>query len=307
MGLHIDIGQPDWMEDDALRARLAPLLPGVAITTGPPEGPMPGVRMLALSRLAPGGLEPFPALELVQKLGAGVESVLGALRPGIRVARLRPDAQARQIAEWCLAHVLARHRHLARYRADQEAARWAPVEPVLPEDRPVLVLGAGAIGAAVARAFAANGFPATCWRRSPGDVGGVPCTDGPLAEALAGAEIVVAALPSTPATAGLLDAGALGAMRPGALLLNVGRGDLVDEAALMAALDVGRPGHAVLDVLREEPLPPGDPLWRHPGVTITPHVSGWHLGEALDDVADNWRALAEGRPLRGEVDPARAY
>jgi glyoxylate/hydroxypyruvate reductase A len=104
-----------------------------------------------------------------------------------------------------------------------------------------------------------------------------------------------------------MDAELLAAMKPGAVLINAGRGDLIDEAALIAALDRGTPGHAVLDVLCTEPLPQDDPLWRHPRVTITPHVSGWHLGDALGDVVENLRRLGTGQALLHEVDRARGY
>ena len=97
-------------------------------------------------------------------------------------------------------------------------------------------------------------------------------------------------------------------MKPGSQLLNAGRGDLIDEDALLVALDRGRPGHAVLDVTRQEPLPQESPLWRHPSVTITPHVSGWHLGDALSDVAENFPAPdLRQTSLLHEVDRNRGY
>jgi glyoxylate/hydroxypyruvate reductase A len=99
----------------------------------------------------------------------------------------------------------------------------------------------------------------------------------------------------------------LAQMKPGAMLLNAGRGDLIDEAALCQALDHGTPGEAVLDVVSQEPLPAESPLWQHPNVTITPHISGWHLGDALKDVAENLRLLTGGKDLLHEVDRARGY
>ncbi len=95
-------------------------------------------------------------------------------------------------------------------------------------------------------------------------------------------------------------------MKPGAVLLNAGRGDLIDEDALIDALNADL-GGAVLDVTRKEPLPQTSPLWDHPGVTITPHVSGWHLGDAMNDVAENYRRLIAGEDLLHEVDRKRGY
>jgi glyoxylate/hydroxypyruvate reductase A len=105
----------------------------------------------------------------------------------------------------------------------------------------------------------------------------------------------------------LIGEATLAAMKPGSTLINAGRGDLVDEAALCAALDAGPIGHAVLDVVSEEPLPASSPLWQHPGVTITPHVSGWHLGDAMKDVAQNYQRLQRGEALLHEVDRSKGY
>ncbi len=114
-------------------------------------------------------------------------------------------------------------------------------------------------------------------------------------------------LPSTAATRGLFDAGTLAAMKPGAWLVNVGRGDLIVEADLVAALASGPLAGAVLDVFREEPLPAAHPFWGHPKIAITPHVSGWHLTGGLEDVAENYRRLQDGRPLLHEVDRDAGY
>jgi glyoxylate/hydroxypyruvate reductase len=96
-------------------------------------------------------------------------------------------------------------------------------------------------------------------------------------------------------------------MKPGSTLINAGRGDLIDQPALIGALNTGPLAHAVLDVLTTEPLPRQNPLWRHPAISITPHVSGWHLGDALKDVAENCRRLSAGHPLLHEVDRCRGY
>jgi glyoxylate/hydroxypyruvate reductase A len=96
-------------------------------------------------------------------------------------------------------------------------------------------------------------------------------------------------------------------MKPGAWLINVGRGDLIVEADLLAALDGGRLAGAVLDVFRDEPLPRDHSFWSHPKITITPHVSGWRLTGGLEDVAENYRRLRDGRPLLHEIDRGAGY
>ena len=147
------------------------------------------------------------------------------------------------------------------------------------------------------------------WSRSPKDIAGVDCRHGPaaLAPLLGLCDYAISVLPATAATRGLFDAGILAAMKPGAWLINVGRGDLIVEADLLAALDGGRLAGAVLDVFRDEPLPRDHSFWSHPKITITPHVSGWRLTGGLEDVAENYRRLRDGRPLLHEIDRGAGY
>lgn len=311
MALLIDIGHGGWMTEDELRDEVLVHVPGADVRTPDNIGDPTQITMLAVSQLRddlPGRL---PNLELVQKLGAGVETIVAhpALPDHVRVTRLKPKAPADEIAQFCLAYILRKTRHLDHYAQAQSERRWNPVEPGEPDKTMVLVLGMGHIGGTTADLMQHLGFDVTGWSRSPKQREGITCLHGPqaLQEALKTADFVCAILPSTPLTRGLLDAAMLAQFKPGAVLINAGRGDLIDEAALMSALDQGRPGHAVLDVVSEEPLPQGNPLWRHPSVTLTPHVSGWHLGDALADVAENYRRLSRNAPLLHEVDRREGY
>jgi glyoxylate/hydroxypyruvate reductase A len=131
---------------------------------------------------------------------------------------------------------------------------------------------------------------------------------GELPALLPGARVLVLAAPATPETRNLVDARLLAHGHGALTLINVGRGELVDLAALVEALDAGRLGHAVLDVFPEEPLPADSPLWRHPRVTVTPHHSGPSTPRQLiPDIAANLRRFARGEAIEGAVDRARGY
>lgn len=311
MALLISIGHEGWYSDEELAEELRALAPGCDIRPASAPGNLDEVTMLAVSNLSAGWPAKLPNLQLVQKLGAGVETIVRhpSLAEGVRVTRLKPLVPAQEIAEWFLTYVLQRQRNMAFHAAEQAASNWRPKAPKLAAETTVGVLGLGHIGGLTARSFAQLGYQVQGWSRSPKDIEGVTCLHGEAAlPALLGAcDYVCAVLPATDLTRGMMNATRLSQMKPGATLLNAGRGDLIDEAALMAALDRGVPGEAVLDVVSQEPLPADNPLWQHPKVTLTPHVSGWHLGDALKDVVENLRRLTAGEDLLHEVDRARGY
>ncbi|MCG7518674.1 glyoxylate/hydroxypyruvate reductase A [Ruegeria sp. Ofav3-42] len=311
MALLIETGLTDWISDDDIANEIRKTLPGADVRTPDAIGDASEITMVAVVGLSNDHPKRLPNLQLVQKLGAGVETIVSNphLPDHVRIARLKPDAPAQGIAEWFVAYILHHQRNMAFHEAAQRRAEWSPKEPVFTPETVVGVLGLGHIGARSAKMLRAIGFQVMGWSRSPKDIEGVTCLHGEdaLPELLGQCDHVCAILPSTPQTIGLFDAQMLAAMKPGSQLLNAGRGDLIDENALIKALDRGVPGHAVLDVTSKEPLPSDSPLWSHPGVTITPHVSGWHLGEALADVAENFKRLSAGNPLLHEVDRTRGY
>jgi phosphoglycerate dehydrogenase-like enzyme len=174
------------------------------------------------------------------------------------------------------------------------------------------VVGFGGIGQAVARRGRALGMDVLAVRRRPGEHPDATILHGPdaLARLLAASDVVVLALPSTAASRGLLGAREVAGMKPGAVLVNVARGDVVDEAALVEALRAGRLRGAGLDVFAAEPLPADSPLWRLPNVLVTPHVSAtsprfWERQSEL--IVENLQRYAEGWPLRNVVDVREGY
>jgi glyoxylate/hydroxypyruvate reductase len=250
---------------------------------------------------APGVLSGLPRLKLIQSLWAGVDKLLAdpSLPAEVPLARMVDPVMSAAMAETALWAVLALHRRFFDYAAQQARAGWAPHPQRRADEVRVLVLGAGQMGRAVIERLAAQGYAVSTWRATDG---------GALAPLLASAEIVVNLLPLTPATRGLLDARAFAAMPQGASIVNLARGAHLVDADLVAALDAGHLQRAVLDVFHTEPLPPEHVFWRHPKVTVLPHVA------ALTDersaaylVAANLRALAAGAPIAHRVDRLRGY
>ncbi len=247
---------------------------------------------------------PYTALRGVQTLWAGVETVEGNPTITVPLCRMVDAGLTQGMVEWVTGHVLRHHLGLD---AQIAGAGWDVPAPPLAAECPVAMLGLGALGAACASALVGLGFPVTGWSRTPKGLAGVHSVTGRdgLREALGAARIVVLLTPHTAATENLMDAETLGWMRDGAVLLNPGRGALIDDAALLAELP--RLGHATLDTFRVEPLPADDPYWSHPKVTVTPHIaSATRPATAARVVAENIRRAVAGEPLLHVVDRSHA-
>ena len=296
---------------------------------------------------APGSLAGLPGLRLIQSLWAGVDRLLAdaTLPPGVAIARMVDPAMTAAMAETALWATLALHRGFFNYAHQQQAALWRPLPQCRADEWPVLVLGFGQMGRAVALRLAQQGYPVTAWRRGaaagpaaadglpaataarstadvmaalpvalpaerPAALTGVTVVSGGAApaHALAQARTVINMLPLTPDTRGLIDAGWLAGLRRGAGLVNLARGAHVVDADLLAALDSGQLGHAVLDVFATEPLQAGHRYWQHRQVTVLPHAAALtDLRSAAALVARNIDALAAGRPLHHRVVREAGY
>ena len=219
---------------------------------------------------------------------------------------------ATPLAEFALLGLLAFAKDLPRLLRNQADRRWDRFMMAELRDWTVLVLGLGGIGREVARLASAFGARTIGVKRTPGEVphvDEVQSTDR-LRELLPRADALVVTLPSTAATRGLLDREALALLPSHAVLVNVGRGAVVDEDALVEALRDGRLAGAALDVFAVEPLPAGSPLWGLPNVLIAPHAAGQsvHDDERLVELfCDNLRRYLDGEPLRNRVDPEHYY
>lgn len=251
----------------------------------------------------------FPRLKAVFSLWAGVERIVGNPTLQVPLTRMVDDGLRQGMVEWVTGHVLRHHLGMDAQIVNP-GHEWAPRCPPLAKDRPVTILGLGALGEACAQALIALGFPVTGWSRTRKAVEGVTCLSGAdgLDQALRDAQIVVLLLPDTQATQNVLDARTLALLPKGAMILNPGRGPLIDDDALIAALDAGQIGHATLDVFRTEPLPRGHPFWAHPKVTVTPHIASETRADTSSaNVAENLRRAESGEPLLNLVDRDTGY
>ncbi len=249
---------------------------------------------------------PFTRCKAVLSLWAGVERIVGNATLTQPLCRMVEDGLTEGMVEWVVGHALRHHLGMDRHIVNPGHV-WHPTCPPLARERPVTMLGMGMLGVACARALAALNFPVTGWSRTTKDVPGIATTTD-LPKALARAQIVVTLLPKTPETENLLNAETLALLPRGAVILNPGRGALIDDTALLAALDSDQIGHATLDVFRTEPLPPDHPFWSHPNVTVTPHIAAdTRASGAARVLVENIRRGEAGEPFLNLVDRSRGY
>ena len=281
-----------------------------------------------VGRRVPADLARVPGLRWLQVGSAGVDHLAGdpPWARGIQVTNAR-GVFAIPIGEYVTGAILRINQPVDRWAADQAARRWPledePVASVV-RGRTAVLVGYGSIGREVARQLAALGLRIIAVKPRPEvrfdasyRVPGTGDPDGSIPERIVGvqalaevaraADYLILTLPLTAESRGIVDARILAALPATAWLINVSRGALVDEEALLAALHEGRLGGAVLDVFAEEPLPADHPLWDAPNVIITPHVSGATSRFRDDLVVENVRRYLAGEPLLNLVDPERGY
>ncbi|WP_395702929.1 NAD(P)-dependent oxidoreductase [Aquabacterium sp.] len=307
-------GSWDDTERDAWAAALRAAMPGHTLWLSREGVAAEAIEAAIVANPAPGQLQGLPRLRLIQSLWAGVDRLLGdaSLPAGVPIARMVDPAMNAAMAETALWAVLSLHRGFFRYARQQQQGVWQELPQRRADELHVLVLGLGQMGRTAALRLRQQGYRVSAWRRAGGDAApeGVERLSGApaLRGALPGVDVLVNLLPLTPETRGLLDESLFAALPRGAGIVNLARGAHLDEAALLAALDSGQIGHAVLDVFQTEPLPAGHRFWGHPQVTLLPHAAAQtDLRSAAAIAAANLEALAAGRPLMNLVQPARGY
>lgn len=251
-------------------------------------------------------VERAASLKWLQTLGSGVDGVRAAARRWGAAVTNAHGLHAPAVAEAAIASMLALARHLPQAQLSQAEHRWAPETPALLHGSNVGIVGTGEIACAVGRRLSAFDARTTGFSASPRAVEGfdvvLPRTD--LISTAPELDYVVLLAPLTDETRGLADGRLFAAMKPSAFLVNFGRGGLVDEPALIAALAAGDIGGAALDVFQEEPLPPQHPLWMAPRLIITAHTGGrrkGYLAEVIEIFAANMEFYRAGRPLPGTI------
>jgi phosphoglycerate dehydrogenase-like enzyme len=249
-------------------------------------------------------------LRWTQSMGAGVERLLEpALPPRVRVTRAA-GIFGPWMAEYTLGRCLWVNQRIERFRRQQQERRWEPVDPIPLRGQTLCVLGLGDIGRHIGRAAKGMGMRvigvSRSGRRAPEAARVYRARQ--MRTALGQADFVVVTVPLSPDTRGLIGAAELAAMKPSAWLINIARGPVVDEQALLHALSTRRIAGAALDVFDQEPLPAEHPFWGLDNVFLTPHIAGPSTPAEIAPIFnDNLRRYLSGRPLRYVVDRRRGY
>ena len=261
-----------------------------------------------------------PSLRWIQATSAGIGQLVARHRYRERMPRTvfttASGVHAIPLAEYALMSILIFRRKIPKMLADQEKRRWEPFASTDLAERSLVVVGMGSIGKEVARVASTFGMRTIGVKRT---VAGVERASlhlealygfDELYAALRGAEHLVLAAPHTPETEGMIGAAELALLAPGAIIVNVARGALVDESALVDALESGHIGGAALDVFKEEPLSPDSPFWTMPNVFVCSHSAGTsdRENERITDIfCENLRLYLAGEPLLNLLDTTRMY
>jgi glyoxylate/hydroxypyruvate reductase A len=261
---------------------------------------------------APGDLRRFGNLRAIQSTWAGVNHLLTdpGLPPERPLARMVDRGLTVSMTEYVVMHALDQARRGPQLRAAQRARQWLDLPQRLPGDIRIAVLGLGALGVDAGNRLRDLGFDMRGWSRSPKSLPGITCFAGmdELPSCLTDAEILICLLPLTDETRGILNAGTFAHLKRGASLIHAARGAHLVEADLLQALADGRLSHAVIDVFATEPLPPEHAFWKHPAVTVTPHVAAiTRPGTGAEDIVENYGRAMRGEALINQVDRAQGY
>ena len=252
---------------------------------------------------------PYTKLKAVLNLWAGVEGVTNNKTLNVPLARMVDSGLTDGMVEWVTGHTLRHHLGIDKHIHGQDGI-WRSYVPPLAKDRIITILGLGTLGTACGIALKRLGFNVRGWSRREKRVDGIICFygDDQVDSSLMDADIVVLLLPDTPLTQNILNQHTLNLLKRGAFVLNPGRGPLIDDDALLAALETGQIEHATLDVFRIEPLPKNHQYWSNNKVTVIPHkASETRPKTASQVIAMNIERAENGQELLYLVDRENGY
>lgn len=285
--------------------------PGLPFRMWPDVGDPAQVRYMA-AWLPPDDIATtYPNLEVLFSVGAGVDQLdLDAVPPHVKVVRMLDPSVPEIMAEFVVTAVLSLHCDVLTHRDQQQRGIWNPLRSQSAGSRRVGVLGLGQLGSLACKKLTYAGFRVAGWSRSRHEIDGIETFSGTdeFDAFLGRTDILVCLLPLTPATQGILGGEVFSRLPHGAMIVNVGRGGHLDQAALLAALDSGQISGAVLDVIDPEPLPPDHPMWRHPRILLTPHIASAAQPEtSVEVILKNLQLLRAGKDPVGLIDRQRGY
>lgn len=267
--------------------------------------------LLTSPPLAAKQLDQFPNIEWIQSIYAGVDALTPHLTDFSGELTNVKGIFGQQIAEYVLGYTIAHQRHLFHYQTEQQNKHWSPLPYQSLTGKKMVILGTGSIGSHLASSAKTLGLITAGVNRS-----GIPAMHSPfdevyhiqeLSSLLTSADIIVNTLPSTPETQHMLGAEIFKQCR-NTLLFNVGRGNALEESALLEALDKNWIEHAFLDVFEQEPLPSEHPYWENPKITITPHIAAISFPEQVVEIfAENYQRWIDGYSLLNQVDIEKGY
>jgi len=252
---------------------------------------------------------PYTSLKAVLNLWAGVEGVAFNKTLKVPLARMVDSGLTSGMVEWVTGHTLRHHLGIDKHIHGQDGV-WRSYVPPLAKDRVVTILGLGTLGTACGTALRSLGFNVRGWSRRKKSIDGISCFYGndQIDFSLMDADIVILLLPDTPPTKNILNHHTLNLTKKGAFVLNPGRGPLIDDDALITALDSGQLEHATLDVFRIEPLPENHRYWSHKKVTVVPHKASETRPKTSSQViAMNIKRAENGNELLHLVDKETGY
>ncbi len=267
----------------------------------------------ALSWRHPFGVfKDYPNLKCISSMGAGVDHLLKDpdLPKAVSIVRLVDPYLAQDMAEFVLALIMNHLRELNAFKIKQTQTIWRPADYLRIKDIKVGIMGMGAIGSQVAGVLQKTGFNVIGWARTSKEIKSIPIYigDADLTKFLNHSDVLVCVLPLTAQTKGILNKSNFRKLPKNAFIINVGRGEHLEEEDLVQFISDGHLSGASLDVFAEEPLPASSPLWKHPRIHVTPHIASITNPESVaPQIINNYHRMKENRPLLNIVSRVKGY